>query len=106
MKIRNEKGFTLIEMLIVLFIISILLLITIPNISKNNQVIEDKGCEALIKLTEAQVQAYRLETGNYPADISALATANYISSSKCPNGDTLVLQPGGTVISVDDPNAG
>lgn len=41
---RNEKGFTLIEMMIVLFVISILLLITIPNVTKNQSSITEKGC--------------------------------------------------------------
>ncbi|MEQ6375923.1 competence type IV pilus major pilin ComGC [Bacillaceae bacterium S4-13-56] len=101
MKIRNEKGFTLIEMLIVLLIISVLLIITIPNITTNTKVVEDKGCEALIRLAEAQVQAYRMENGgDYPASINVLETDKYISSSECPNGDALELQADGTVTKV------
>lgn len=42
----NEKGFTLVEMLIVLFIISILLLITIPNVTKHNQTIQKRAVKA------------------------------------------------------------
>ena len=34
--IMNQKGFTLIEMLIVLLIISVLILITVPNLTKHN----------------------------------------------------------------------
>jgi len=48
----KEKGFTLIEMLIVLAIISILLLVTIPNITRHNTVINNKGCEALINIID------------------------------------------------------
>ena len=44
--VKNEKGFTLIEMLIVLFIITILILVTVPNVTKHFQTIDDKGCEA------------------------------------------------------------
>lgn len=32
----NERGFTLIEMLIVLMVISVLLLIAIPNVTEKN----------------------------------------------------------------------
>jgi competence protein ComGC len=46
---KNEKGFTLIEMMIVMMIISILLIITIPNIAKHNSNINTKGCEAFVK---------------------------------------------------------
>ena len=35
-KINEQNAFTLIEMMIVLMIISTLLLITIPNVTKNN----------------------------------------------------------------------
>lgn len=48
-KVMNERGFTLIEMLIVLLVISILLIITIPNITKNQSTIQSKGCEAFVK---------------------------------------------------------
>ena len=37
-RINNEEGFTLIEMLIVLAIISILILIAIPNVTKQSKV--------------------------------------------------------------------
>ncbi|MEH6949160.1 competence type IV pilus major pilin ComGC, partial [Bacillus sp. JJ634] len=47
-RLRNEKGFTLIEMLIVLLIISVLLIITIPNITKHQSTVQTKGCEAFV----------------------------------------------------------
>ncbi len=48
--IKNEKAFTLIEMMIVLLVISVLLIIAVPNISKHNSNINEKGCEAFKKL--------------------------------------------------------
>ncbi|KPD01109.1 ComG operon protein 3 precursor [Geobacillus sp. BCO2] len=45
----NQKGFTLIEMLIVMMVISVLLLIAIPNITKHNSMINSKGCEAFFE---------------------------------------------------------
>lgn len=45
---KNEKGFTLVEMLVVLLIISILILVTIPNVSKHFATIDEKGCNAYI----------------------------------------------------------
>jgi len=47
--IKNQKGFTLIEMMIVLLVISVLLVITVPNVTKNNSSINEKGCEAFVK---------------------------------------------------------
>ena len=49
-QLKQEKGFTLIEMLIVLLIISILILITVPNISKHFATIDKKGCDAYVSI--------------------------------------------------------
>ncbi len=57
----NDKGFTLLEMLIVMLVISILLLITIPNITRHHQAIQAKGCEGLKSMVSTQVMAYELE---------------------------------------------
>ena len=46
----HERGFTMIEMMIVLLIITVLLLIAVPNMVKNNHVAQSKGCEATIQL--------------------------------------------------------
>lgn len=46
LKQNNDRGFTLIEMLIVLFIISILILIAIPNVTKHFATVDKKGCDA------------------------------------------------------------
>ena len=40
-KFKNKSAFTLIEMLIVLFIIAILLILIIPNITKNIDTAKD-----------------------------------------------------------------
>lgn len=94
---KNEKGFTLIEMLIVLMVISVILLITIPNVTKNNQVIESKGCDALIKMVEAQVQAYELETNITPT-IAELVTGEYLKEEPvCPNGADIIIDADGKV---------
>ncbi|WP_102345602.1 competence type IV pilus major pilin ComGC [Bacillus sp. Marseille-P3661] len=86
---KKQDGFTLVEMMVVLMVISTLLLVTIPNVTKNNTVVKDKGCEALVKLVEAQIQAYEIEKGETITDLQPLVDGNYIKSLKCPNGDEL-----------------
>lgn len=86
---KNQKGFTLIEMMIVLMIISTLLLVTIPNVTKNNSIVKDKGCEALVRLVETQVQSYEIETGSVPVDLDTLVTGNYIKTYTCPGGEDI-----------------
>ncbi|MFT4412615.1 competence type IV pilus major pilin ComGC [Fredinandcohnia humi] len=97
----GQKGFTLIEMLIVLLVISILLLVTIPNVTKHNSLINEKGCEALVKMVESQVQAYEIEKAKKPASISELQTGGYLDAEKapvCPNGNSISVVDG--IVSV------
>lgn len=91
---KNQKGFTLIEMMIVLMIISTLLLITIPNVTKNNSVVKEKGCDALVKLIEAQVQAYEIEKGTAPSNLEALKSEGYIETYTCPGGGVITMADG------------
>lgn len=49
----NEKGFTLIEMLIVLAVISILVLLVVPNAIGILGTANEQGCEALNTSSEA-----------------------------------------------------
>ena len=53
-KFKNKDGFTLIEMLIVLFIIAILLILIIPNITKNIDTAKDKSSEAYEKTVQSK----------------------------------------------------
>lgn len=98
---KNQRGFTLVEMLIVLMIISVLLLVSLPNIAKNNKVVDSKGCEALIKLAEAQVQAYKIEKNSLPTSIDELVSEEYIQQGSCPGGELLILNLDGTVTTTD-----
>ncbi|GAA0457892.1 competence type IV pilus major pilin ComGC [Alkalibacillus silvisoli] len=95
--LKNEKGFTLIEMLIVLLIISVLLLLTIPNVIQHNTFVDEKGCEAYIDLVQSQVQLYKLDEGEYPSDISVLKQEGYIDESTCPDSRPLTINSDGSV---------
>ncbi|MCA1031718.1 prepilin-type N-terminal cleavage/methylation domain-containing protein [Bacillus timonensis] len=95
----NEKGFTLIEMLVVMVVISILLLVAIPNVTTHNQVINDKGCEAFKLMVEAQVQAYNIENNIIPS-MQDLIDGGYVKGATCPNGKILEVTPNGDVQEV------
>ncbi|GLB58179.1 competence type IV pilus major pilin ComGC [Cytobacillus sp. NCCP-133] len=95
-KIKNEKGFTLIEMMIVLLVISVLLIITIPNVTKHNSKINSKGCEAFMQMVQAQVQAYEIDKKEHPTTIQQLVEEEYLNSdaTSCPNGDEIKIRDG------------
>lgn len=96
---KNEQGFTLIEMMVVMLIISVLLIITIPNVTKHNSNINKKGCEAFVQMVQSQVQSYEIEHDNQiPISIDDLKTAGYLNVTKCPDGKTGVqIAADGTV---------
>lgn len=96
-KINDENGFTLIEMMIVMLIISVLLIITIPNVTKHNSNINNKGCEAFVKMVQAQVQAYQMDKNEIPT-LDDLEEAGYLKGTKgCPNGKDVVIDDEGNV---------
>ncbi|WP_404453412.1 competence type IV pilus major pilin ComGC [Oceanobacillus kapialis] len=88
---NNNRGFTLIEMLIVLMIISILILLFIPSLSGKSQEVDAKGCEALVAVVQAQVDAYYLDKREYPATLDILVENNYITAEQktCSNNELL-----------------
>ncbi|MDX8359610.1 competence type IV pilus major pilin ComGC [Cytobacillus sp. IB215316] len=92
----DERGFTLIEMLIVLMVISVLLIITIPNITKHSKVINEKGCNALINMVQAQVKAYEIEHETIPT-ITELLEEGYITTNTCPGGNVIEVGIDGSV---------
>ncbi|QQK79742.1 prepilin-type N-terminal cleavage/methylation domain-containing protein [Salicibibacter cibi] len=94
---KKDDGFTLIEMMIVLLIISILLLVAIPNMVQNSNVAQSKGCEATVDLVQAQVGSYMVETGDYPSSLSVLVDNDYVDSVTCPDGSRLNLDDNGNV---------
>ena len=51
--LRNEKGFTLVEMLIVLAVISVLVLLVVPNAVSILGTANEQGCEALQSSSKA-----------------------------------------------------
>lgn len=90
---KNQKGFTLIEMLIVLMIISVLIILIVPNLSEKSKEVYEKGCNALVSVVQAQVDAYYIETNEYPADLIALQGEGYITTDQqsCPDGNAIAV---------------
>ncbi|MDP4169920.1 MAG: competence type IV pilus major pilin ComGC [Bacillota bacterium] len=100
---KKENGFTLIEMMVVMLVISVLLIITIPNITKNNSNINNKGCQAFVKMVQAQVQSYQMDKGSYPTSVSDLVKEGYLkeNATGCPDGVTTIsIGTDGTVTAV------
>ncbi|MGM0853065.1 MAG: competence type IV pilus major pilin ComGC [Bacillota bacterium] len=98
---KNERGFTLIEMMIVLLVISVLLFITIPNVTNQSNSINSKGCEAFVHMVEGQVEAYKMEGNALPVTIDTLVTDGYLNEDykACPDGSAITIDAEGKVTS-------
>ncbi|MCG7345143.1 prepilin-type N-terminal cleavage/methylation domain-containing protein [Sporosarcina sp. ACRSL] len=95
--VKEESGFTLIEMMIVLLIISVLVLIAIPNVTKHSKSIDDKGCKAYVKMVEGQVTAYKMEKHEYPS-LQELIDHDYLpDGAQCPDGTEILIAEDGKV---------
>ena len=81
LKATSLKAFTLAEMLVVLLIISVLILLFVPNLTKQKEVIQEKGSAAIVKVVESQLQLYELENGK-SATVAELASAGYITDKQ------------------------
>ena len=100
--IKKEEGFTLIEMLIVLLIISVLILITIPNVTKHSKSIDDNGCEAYVSMVQAETESYKMEHLKYPTALEDLVDEDYFPDTpKCPDGRQLSIDKDGKVSYID-----
>ena len=95
-KMTCQKGFTLIEMMVVLLIISVLILIAIPNVTKHSATIDEKGCQAYIKMVQGQVEAYRIDKKTVPVDLADLVANDYLNEGEttCPNGRAIEIISG------------
>lgn len=93
------KAFTLIEMLLVLLIISLLLILIIPNIAKQSKHIQNTGCNAQLKMVDSQIEAYKLKNNQAPATIDDLVKEGYIKENQkqCKSGANITITNGEAV---------
>ena len=77
----KTKAFTLVEMLFTLVIISILLLLFVPNLSKQKDAVKDTGGAAVVKVVESQAELFELNhTGG--VSLSKLVEAGSIAAEQ------------------------
>lgn len=63
---RGEKGFTLVEILVVIIIIGLLAALVGPRLFGKVSVAKQKAAKAQIELFGTALDAFRLDTGRYP----------------------------------------
>lgn len=101
MKIRNKKskGFTLVEIMIVVLIIGILLAIAVPNFVRARETSRGRTCVANLKQIDSAKEQYAMEARL--AAGAAVTQANLVPDylkrfPVCPSGGTYTIANVGT----------
>ena len=91
-----RKGFTLLEMIVVIMIIALIMLVTIPNIQRVINIVQDKGCESQVKLVDTAILQYMVKYDETPQSVGQLIEEGLLAEkqNKCQNNKVIFISDG------------
>ncbi len=87
-KRRKDSGFTLMELMIVIFILAILVSIALPVLFKTLANARRRTCQANLRIIDGQANAFYVENGIYPAGVISLVPSYIRDEPRCPLAHT------------------
>jgi len=84
----------MLEMMIVILVVALLFLLTIPNINKVMNIIQNKGCDAQLSVVDSAILQYFMIYDTYPTSIDVLISEGLLNNEqkKCQNGELIIIQ--------------
>ena len=78
MRRMSSRGFTLVELLVVVLILGALAFIAIPRIGQSSTTAKVNACKTNVDLLNSQIELYYANSGRFPAALTTLTgDANY-----------------------------
>jgi general secretion pathway protein G len=74
--LKNDKGFTLVELIVVVIIIGLLAGLVVPQFIKQEEKATAKAARAQIELLGTALDTFRLDVGRYPTTQEGLQALN------------------------------
>jgi type IV pilus assembly protein PilA len=96
-KLQSKKGFTLIELVVVIVILGILAMLVIPRVTEYRKTATVKTCVGNIRTIKSAMSVYYASSGHDPADLAALVNggSGFLENTpKCPAGATYDIAGG------------
>lgn len=96
---RRKKGFTLVEIMIVVLIIGILLAIAVPNFIKARETSRAKSCQSNLKQIDAAKEQWAMDNKMNTGDVPGWGdlVPDYMKKQpECPSGGTYTIAGVGT----------
>ena len=90
---RSKKGFTLVELMIVVLILGALAAIAIPRVMGGAQAARISACNTNIDMINSQIELYNANEGDWPAALTDVTTdPNYFPDEPptCPFETTYI----------------
>ena len=96
---NNKRGFTLVELLIVVLILAALAAIAVPRMVASADTAKINACNTNIDLVNTQIELYRATNGTAPTLTTLFADTNYFpdGAPECPLETGYVLGANGHV---------